>query len=553
MLRTLKLKTPNMQDLRKKFSQALDSRVRAITAGLGLKELRAVMRGDPPTERPNPRYKVHTTSFLFHIRPRYYEKGSTIFTHTFRLGFFTSFFFFVELFTGLILMIYYTPSPGEAYTSILNLLSNVPYGKLMRDMHRLGAEAMVIFTALHMMRTYLTGSYKKDRSFTWFTGVFLLLITLLLSFFGYLLPWDQLAYWAVTIGTSMAEAAPIGGREVNLLLRGAPDIGAGGLLRAYLLHIILLPLAAILLISVHYYKVSREHGISLPASIEEGNVPPAVKKEAKTRIDYIPDLLTHEVFLTAVGLFLLVLGTAYFYSAPLEHIANPGQTPLDTKAPWYFWWLQGLLKIDPASMIEGIFASVGIHVELSRLLPSKLIMGLVIPPLMFVLLLAVPYIDRNPHRSLYKRPVAIGFGLIAALVLVVLSYMGTPAYRIETPPATRILQDLAPEEGEGPLREIPYEQLQPGVYEVNKTPARNLCPQMDYGCPKLEEVFQEYSERVNQAAEEGTLKNVQAVIVIEQWQANLIKLTPRIVWDDPETGVRKTYERNIFLHKDRLR
>src|SRR5690606_17287974 len=157
---------------------------------------------------------------LFHIRPRYYEKGSTIFTHTFRLGFFTSFFFFLELFTGLILMIYYTPSPSEAYTSILNLQSNVPFGKLLRDMHRLGAEGMVIFTALHMLRTFLTGSYKGTRSFTWLTGVVLLGITLFLSFSGYLLPWDQLAYWAVTIGTSMAEAAPLFGNEANLLLRG---------------------------------------------------------------------------------------------------------------------------------------------------------------------------------------------------------------------------------------------------------------------------------------------------------------------------------------------
>ena len=158
------IKSINFQDLRQKASAAIDNRVRIITAGLGLKELRAVMRGDPPTEKPNPRYKVHTTSFLFHIRPRYYEAGSTIFTHTFRLGFFTSFFFFVEAITGLILMIYYTPSPEKAYQSVLNLMSNVPFGQLLRDVHRLGAEAMVIFTFLHMLRTFLTGSYKKERS-----------------------------------------------------------------------------------------------------------------------------------------------------------------------------------------------------------------------------------------------------------------------------------------------------------------------------------------------------------------------------------------------------
>jgi len=217
------LKSLNLQDIRQKTMQAFDHRVRIITAGLDLDELRNLMRGDPPQERPNPRYKVHTTSFIFHIRPRYYQKASTIFTHTFRLGFFTAFFFFEELFTGLILMIYYTPSPDQACQSILNLISNVPFGQMLQDMHRLGAEAMVIFTAPHMFRTYLTGSYKKERSFTWLIGVVLLLATLLLSFSGYLFPWDQLAYWAVTIGTSMVGAAPVGGNEANLLLRGAPD------------------------------------------------------------------------------------------------------------------------------------------------------------------------------------------------------------------------------------------------------------------------------------------------------------------------------------------
>jgi ubiquinol-cytochrome c reductase cytochrome b subunit len=524
------LKSERFNDIRAKAVTALDNRVRAISAGLGLKELRAVLRGDPPTEKPNPRFKVHTTSFLFHIRPRYYEKGSTIFTHTFRLGFFTALFFFVELFTGLILMIYYTPSPTEAYSSILNLMSNVPYGKLMRDMHRLGAEAMVIFTLLHMLRTYLTGSYKKERSFTWLTGVALLGITLFLSFSGYLLPWDQLAYWAVTIGTSMAEAAPLFGNETNLLMRGAPDIGAGGLLRFYLLHVVLLPLAAILVISIHYYKVSREHGISLPAHMEEGDVPPQVKKEAKQRVEYIPDLLTHEVFLTALGLFALVVISVFFYAgAPLENIANPQQTPLDTKAPWYFWWLQGMLKLG-----------------------DKTVMGIILPTLIGGLLLAIPYIDRNPHRSLYKRPWAVGIGILALMALVVLSYMGTPQYLIETPPATRIVQDLAPEEGTGPLRAIPFEQLQPGIYEVNVTPATNMCPEIDFGCPALEAVFADYTRRVNQAMEEGKMVNARAVMVIEEWQPNLKRVTPRLFWNDPESGDEKSYEHSIYLHQNRL-
>ena len=525
------IKTESLQDIRKKMAVAVDQRVRAITAGLGLKELRAVMRGDAPTEKPNPRYKVHTTSFIFHIRPRYYEKGSTIFAHTFRLGFFTSFFFFVELFTGLILMVYYTPSPGEAYTSILNLMSNVPFGQLLRDLHRLGAEGMVIFTFLHMMRTFLTGSYKKDRSFTWLTGVVLLGVTLLLSFSGYLLPWDQLAYWAVTIGTSMADAAPLVGTQANLILRGAPDIAANGLLRFYLIHVVLAPLAAILVISIHYYKVSREHGISQPARIDEGDATPEEKKVAKQRIDYIPDLFSHEVFLTSLGLLAMVAAiTVGGWHAALEHVANPQVTPLDTKAPWYFWWLQGMLKLG-----------------------DKTLMGIILPTIIVGLLLGVPYIDRNPHRSLFKRPLAVGIGLLGVTTLIVLSYMGTPQYRIQTPPATRIVQDLAPEEGEGLLRAIPFDQLQTGVYEVNKTPAENMCPNLDFGCPELEKVFAEFSQRVTEAGDSGALPNFQAVITIEDWQKDLKKVTPRIVWTDPKDGSTKTYERHIFLHRDRIK
>jgi hypothetical protein len=133
------LKTINFQDFRQKLILAIDNRVRIITAGLGLNELRNVLRGDPPMEKPNPRYKVHTTSFLFHIRPRYYQKGSTILTHTFRLGFFTTF-FFLSAVTGIVLMII-RPDSGGAYQSMPEIMSAVPFGNLMRPAPA-GREAM---------------------------------------------------------------------------------------------------------------------------------------------------------------------------------------------------------------------------------------------------------------------------------------------------------------------------------------------------------------------------------------------------------------------------
>ncbi len=524
------IKSLNLQESRKKIGAAIDYRVRAITAGLGITELGAILRGDPPTEKPNPRYKVHTTSFLFHIRPRYYELGSTIFSHTFRLGFLTTLFFFIELFTGLILMVYYTPSPEKAYTSIVNLMTNVPYGQFFRDMHRLGAEGMVIFTLLHMLRTYLTGSYKKERSFTWLTGLLLLALTLLLSFSGYLLPWDQLAYWAVTIGTSMADAAPLVGNQLNLILRGSPDIAANGLLRFYLLHVVLVPLGVILMLSIHYYKVSREHGISQPAKFtDEGNASPEKKKWAKSRIDFLPDLFTSEIFWASLGLFLTVLAiTVLGYAAPLEHVANPQVTPLDTKAPWYFWWLQGMLKLG-----------------------DKTLMGIIIPTILVIVLVGIPYIDRNPYRSLYRRPLAVGLGVLAVGILIVLSYMGLPQYGIEQDPATRTVQDLAPMEGSGPIHNVPFDQLQTGAYIVNESAAKNMCPNLDFGCPALEDVFGSFTNKINHYIEDGKLPaDTQATMVIEDWQRNLKKVTFRITWVDEEQKPRE-YSREVFLHAAR--
>ncbi len=501
----------------------LDERVRAIAAGMSSQEVRALLRGDPPTERPNPRFLAHTTSVVLHLRPRTYLKGSTWFTHTFRLGFFTVFFFFVEIITGLILMLYYVPSPAEAYPSILRLMSQVPFGDLLRDVHRLAGEAMVVFAALHMLRVYLTGSYKGRRTFTWLTGVALLLITLGLAFSGYLLPWDQLAYWAVTIGTSMAEATPLVGRHLNLILRGAPDIGADGLLRFYLLHIILLPFLATLFLSAHYYRVSRIHGISLPAYIEEGNAPDELKQAARQRVNFIPDLLTHELFLSCVGLLILVAAAVFLYNAPLEHHANPRQTPLDTEAPWFFLWLQGLLKVG-----------------------DKTLMGVIVPVLLFALLFAAPYLDRSRYRLLRKRPGALLLIMVGGVALAGLSYMGSHRYGIDLPPVTQIMQNLAPEEGIGPLRAVPHDQLVVGVYLINETDAGSLPP-------ALAEVFSEFERQVNEAAAQAVLPEAEAKMIVEDWQADLKRVTLRIVWTDPENGQRKTEDRIIHLHRYRPR
>ncbi len=132
---------------------------KSLLAGIGLDELRAVLRGDEPTEKPNPRYRAHVLSMLLHVRPRYYAAASTWFTHTFRLGFLTVFFLDVEALTGILLMLYYVPTPEGAYASILRLGAEIPFGELLRDVHRLAGEGMVITTALHLLRTSLTACF----------------------------------------------------------------------------------------------------------------------------------------------------------------------------------------------------------------------------------------------------------------------------------------------------------------------------------------------------------------------------------------------------------
>ena len=173
--------------------------------------------------------------------------------------------------------------------------------------------------------------------------------------------------------------------------------------------------------------------------------------------------------------------TVFGYHAPLESIANPQVTPLDTEAPWYFWWLQGMLKLGDKILMGHCHPDDAGSTCWSRL----------------------PYIDRNPYRSLYKRPWAVAIGVLAVLVLVVLSYMGLPEYGIEMEPAQRIIQDMTPQEGEGPLDEVPFGELQAGSYQVNAVQPVNMCPNLDYGCPEFEHFFEIYSDRVNESIEAG--------------------------------------------------
>ena len=291
----------------------------SVFAGLGPGAMREMFQGEPPG-RPNPRYKPHNVSFWFHMKPRWYPKSVTRFSYTLALGWTSAFLAIVLGVSGIILMFYYTPSTKAAYADILTIMGNVPFGKFLRDLHRLGAELMVAVVMVHMVRVYFTASYKQPRSFNWTVGVVLLLITWLFSYSGYLLPWDQLAYWAVTIGTSMADAIPVIGKDIQLILLGAPAVGQPALLRFYALHVIILPLALLFIFGVHYHKVVRQ-GISKPPSVEAGD------KKDKERVAFLPDVLSREVLWVFVALLVMFVAVRTFFSAPLEWHAAPSITP----------------------------------------------------------------------------------------------------------------------------------------------------------------------------------------------------------------------------------
>ncbi len=561
-----------VQQSRETGLKVADDTMRAVSAGMGIADVRAMFRGDAPVEKPNPRYKVFTNAFFAHIRPRYYERASTNITHTFGLGFLSAFTFIVETITGIILMVWYIPSQDQAYQSMIKILTDVPFGQLMRDIHRVGAELMVIFVALHMLRVYLTGSFKHPRQFTWVTGVVLLILTLGLSYSGYLLPWDQLAYWAVTIGTSMAKSAPpkdIMGYATNLLLRGGDTIGQNGLLRFYLGHVILLPALAVVFISVHYYRIARLHGISLPAG-EEESPDPAVRKAAKERLDYLPEVMTKELMWIAIGVFAIVAFSTFAFHAPLEHHADPFRTPLHTTAPWYFLWIQGMLK-DPfvLPILRAIDNTLGTAI-VQNLYDSPAVQGVILPTVIFVLLFAVPYIDevwdrfmgRSSSRVGRNRKLGISIGLLAVGLLILFTYFGTPLYAVTAPPAVEIGQEYIPEECVlppvplipedcGEVRRLGYAGLPIGSYDLSQyATAPANADAFKRMLVQMQNDVQELANRANDTNGQAGLKDVKGVFAVEDWQTDLKRASIRLTWTPTSKGDTGSYEKVIYLHKD---
>jgi len=294
------------------------------------------------------------------------------------------------------------------------------------------------------------------------------------------------------------------------------------LLRFYLLHVLFLPLLLFLFFFVHYYKVVH-FGISLPANEEEVGQDTANKIPADRRVYYLPDVLLDETMFILGATAVMVFLTAFFFQAPLESIANPQSTPLHTVAPWYFYWLQGLLKV-----------------------ADKMIAGVILPGVLLVLLIAIPYLDRNPSRRARDRRVAIISGIVAGVVMIILSWMGTPQYAVAGAPAVEIVQELMPEEGAGHIRELGYAHVPVGVYD-SRIPAEEQTDDAEWA-----HVIEEFSASIAHFDEQDPeFNDAWGTITVTQDQPHLRRIVFDIHWVSSE-GVEENFSKRFFLHEDSL-
>ena len=238
------------------------------------------------TDSPRNRSYVIMNSVLYHLHPVKVKRHAVKVSYTLCLGGLSFFLFILLTVTGIFLMFFYRPTAAQAWDDIYTLQTSVTFGLLVRNMHRWGAHLMVLSVFLHMARVFYHGAYKPPREFNWVIGVVLLLLTLLLSFTGYLLPWDQLALWAVTVGTNMMGYTPVFGNQVRFVLLGGAEIGTDTLLRWYVLHVLMLPFVIVIFMAIHFWRVRKDGGIIGPAVIEGGDdamteIPEHLRKRAE--------------------------------------------------------------------------------------------------------------------------------------------------------------------------------------------------------------------------------------------------------------------------------
>ena len=223
---------------------------------------RSIYRTKLPIKTNLDRSLVIFNSLILHIHPVKVRERAITFSYTFYLGIITFSLFLVLVVTGVLLMLYYQPAIPNAYHNMKDLQYVVSNGMFLRNIHRWAAHLMVITVFLHMLRVFYKGAYRRPREFNWIIGIFLFLLTLLLSYTGYLLPYDQLAYWAVTVGANIVKYVPVLGKGLRFLLLGGNNIGEYTLVRFYVLHCMILPLVMTALIAVHFWRIRKDGGLS---------------------------------------------------------------------------------------------------------------------------------------------------------------------------------------------------------------------------------------------------------------------------------------------------
>jgi len=286
---------------------------------------------------------MHSIVLLVH--PEKVRASSIDYRRTFGLGGMALLLFVMQAITGILLRFVYEPTPGGAYDSVLFIKEEVIFGNLVRNIHHWSGMLVVVIVFLHLLRVFYTQAYYPPRRFNWVIGLILLVLVILLNFTGYLLPWDQLSYWAVTVSTNMLEYVPLIGGWLQQAIRGGEEVSGPTLLIFYNLHTGVLPLTLLILLVFHFWKVRRAGGVIVPAP---------KSKEDNEMIPAIPHLLEREV---AVGLALMafVLLLSVFVNAPLLDRADPAFSPNPVKAPWYFSGVQELLlHFHPSIAVFGI-------------------------------------------------------------------------------------------------------------------------------------------------------------------------------------------------------
>jgi quinol-cytochrome oxidoreductase complex cytochrome b subunit len=304
-----------------------------------------------------------------HFRPATVPEPTLRFTLTWGLGGTAVVLVMVQLITGILLKFVYEPSPVSAYASIQALMTTVPFGRLVRNLHHWCAHLLVLVVFLHLLRVFFTGAFHPPRQFNWVIGLGQLGVVLLANFTGYLLPWDQLAYWAVTVSTGMLAYLPWIGPALEDVLVTGNDLSPETLRFFFALHTTVVPVLLTALMGFHFWRIRKAGGLVIPRSPDEAAPPKTV------RVPTLPNLLLREV-VTALVVLAGVLLFSTFVNAPLGEPANPGLSPNPTKAPWYFAGFQEmLLHIHPVYAVT------------------------VLPLFFGVLLVLVPYLKYDSHAG----------------------------------------------------------------------------------------------------------------------------------------------------------